>query len=67
MPQTEKRASSLCRCVGFALTKNRRGGFWSQNDVKFVHTYAAKGLIQLFQKLAGFGAEPHIVLSQNSL
>ena len=38
----------------------------SQNDVKFSQTNAVKVLIQLFQKLAGCGAAPHIKSPTNS-
>jgi len=55
--------------VCFALTKNRQGGFSSQNDVKFPFTQAAKVSVKPFQRLAGCGAEPHIVslINQNFL
>jgi len=39
--------------VRFALTKNRQGGFSSQNDVKFQQTNATKVSVKPFQRLAG--------------
>ncbi|MBO5306248.1 MAG: hypothetical protein J6B12_05740, partial [Clostridia bacterium] len=36
----------------FALTKIRRGGFSSQNDVKFLRTHAGKVSVKPFQRLA---------------
>jgi len=42
-----------------------RGAFAAQNDVKFAHTHARKVLVKFFQKLAGCGAEPHIVSPTN--
>ncbi|MBQ7380550.1 MAG: hypothetical protein IJW69_00535, partial [Clostridia bacterium] len=45
--------------VCFALTKNRQGGFSSQNDVKFLQTHARKVFAKPFSKgLRGVGRRP---------